>query len=92
MKKCLKIHVVGRVQDHVFKTLVQKQAQELGLEGTLQNAEDQNVIVYVRGGMSELDLFIDNLYKDIIKNKIHDILTEPFTQERDFRGVFRIIE
>jgi len=92
MKKCLKILVVGKVQDPTFKVHVQKNAGQLGLEGILQNGEDQNVVIFVRGGNSDLDVFVDDLYKDAPKHKIQNIISEPFTQEKEFRGVFRIIE
>ncbi len=92
MKKCLKILVVGRVQDPTFKIHVQKKAGQLGLEGILQNGGDQNVIIFVRGGNGDLDVFVDDLYKDISKHRIQNIISEPFTQDKEFRGVFRIIE
>jgi acylphosphatase len=91
MRKCLKIHVLGKVQAISYRTAAQKHAQNLGIEGVVQNAEDESVIIYACGPSDNLDKFIDFLYKGTSDSKIIDLIAEPFVNEKDFRGVFRII-
>jgi acylphosphatase len=91
MRKCIKIKVIGKVQDEGYKTLVQKTAQTLGIEGTLQNLEANSVMIHACGISDNLEKFIDTLYRGVGKNDVQDLSTEPFVNERDYRGVFRII-
>ena len=91
MRKSLKIHVLGKVQGVSYRTAAQKHAQSLGIEGTVQNAEDGSVIIYACGQSDNLDKLIDFLYKGTSDSKITDLIAEPFMNEKDFRGVFRII-
>ncbi|MCB9493068.1 MAG: acylphosphatase [Epsilonproteobacteria bacterium] len=92
MKKCLKITVSGKVKGVGYREYAKKHATNLEIEGTAQNSDDdQQVIIYARGQADNLEKFIDHLYKGSTKSKVEDIFAEPFTQERDFRGVFRVI-
>lgn len=91
MRKCLKIHVLGKVQSSAYKTAVQKHAHLQNIEGTIQNSEDGSVIIYACGPSDHLDKFIDFLYKGTVESKVTDLIAEPFINEKDFRSVFRII-
>lgn len=93
MKQCLKILISGKVQGVSYRKFVQKHAQKFEIEGTIQNLEDKkSVMVYACGSSSDLDKFIDYLYQGTPESDIQDVRAEPFLQEKDFRGVFRIIE
>lgn len=91
MKKCLKIRISGKVQDVAYRTMAQKNAQSLNIEGTAQNCDDGSVIIFACGPSDNLDKFIDILYKGTPDSQVEDLLAEPFVNEKDFRGVFRII-
>lgn len=91
MRKSLKISVSGKVQGVSYRAFVQKHAQALGIEGTAQHAEDATVIIYACGLAANLEKFIDALYKGTPEAKISDLFVEPFVNEKDFRGVFRVI-
>ena len=92
MKKCLKITVTGTVTGVGYREYVKKHARSLEIEGTAQNSDDdQRVVIYARGDADNLEKFLDHLYKGTPKSKVEDVLAEPFTNERDFRGVFRVI-
>ncbi|NDD53923.1 acylphosphatase [bacterium] len=91
MKKCLKIRVSGTVQGVAYRAYAQKHAQTLGIEGTVQNAEDGSVVIYACGPAASLERFIDFLYKGTPAAHVEDLLAEPFVNERDYRSVFRII-
>ncbi len=91
VKQCVKIRVQGKVQDSSYRSFTQKHAQKLGIEGTIQNGEDNSVIIYASGSSEHLDKLIDYLYKGTAQSKIDDLIVEPLVSEKNFRGVFRII-
>jgi acylphosphatase len=91
MRKCLKVTVQGKVQDVSYRAFVQKHAQILGIEGTVKNVEDGSVVIYACGTSDKLDGFIDQLYKGPSAARVEDVIIEPFVNEKDFRGVFRVI-
>ncbi len=91
MKKCLKIHVNGKVTTVGYRVYTQKHATSLNIQGTVQNADDGSVLIYACGDSISLEKFIDYLYKGSPDSKVEDLLAEPFMNEKDFRGVFRII-
>jgi len=91
MRKCLKIQVSGKVQQNAYRSLIQKHAQSLGIEGIAQNIEDDNVVIYACGPSTLLDQFIDMLYKGTTGSKVNNVMAEPYVNEKNFRGVFRVI-
>lgn len=92
MKKCLKVSFSGPVADQ-FLHSIQGHARKLGVEGTLQfMPADKLIKIVVYGDKDHVDLFLDNLHKDGAKAGVADITAEPMLKERDYRGVFRIIE
>jgi acylphosphatase len=84
------IKVTGTFQADAYKAYVQKHANSLGVEGTIQNDND-DIAIYACGLSDKLDRLIDLLYKGTEKSKLKNIVEEPFISEKDFRGVFRII-
>ncbi len=91
MKRCVKITITGTVQNDAYKNFAQKKAQDLNIEGTVQNAESGSIILYLCGLAESLDMFIDHLYEGTSGIDIKDLVVEPFINEKNFRGVFRII-
>ncbi len=91
MRKCLKITITGKVQGVAYRATTQKHAHSLNIEGTVQNKEDGTVVIYACGPLENLDKFIDLLYKGTSDSKIDNLSAEPFVNEKDYRGVFRII-
>ncbi len=91
MRQCLKIIVTGKVQDVGFRHYVQKEAEALSIEGTVNNTDDGTVHILVCGNSDKLDDLIDILYKGTRSSKVENVLAEPLSQTKDFRGVFRVI-
>ncbi|MFH0898435.1 MAG: acylphosphatase [bacterium] len=92
MKQNVKIKIIGKIHDVGYREFVQKQAQRLHIEGTIQNLSDESIIILASGQADHLDQFIDLLYKGPTKSKIQDVQVEPLLTEKSFRGVFRILE
>lgn len=92
MKKCLKIVIAGRGQEHAFYGLIQNHAQSCMVEGVLHNKEDGNIVVHACGTTEKLEAFIDKLYQGAANYTVTDLVAEPLQTPRDFRNSFRIIE
>ena len=92
MKQCLMITFSGKFEDDFLRSFVQKNANELGLEGTVQVRNSNNVRITVCGNKDNIDKFIDLIYEASATGRINGIEIAPFLKERDYRGVFRVIE
>lgn len=91
MKQCIKIIISGHVQSAAYKEVIQKQATKLHIEGTLQNYEEDDILIFACGQSTDLDELIDHIYKGTADIKIRDVIIEPFINEKNYRGVFRVI-
>jgi acylphosphatase len=92
MKKCLKITLVSNNIDGGFKDSVQGAARKLDLEGTMQFVEPNELIIIACGEKDNIDSFLDNLHQGLGINVPDDVQVEPFLKEKDYRGIFRILE
>lgn len=91
MKRCLKIVVSIKV-DEALRTFLQKQAAQHAIEGTVHIPDKETVSIIACGESDNLDLFLDEIYKGHRANKPLHVEIEPFLKDKDYRGVFRIIE
>lgn len=93
MKKCVKITFGLDVPEGFLQSAIQKHARSCSLEGTAQLIMSEQVIrVVVCGEKDSVDDFLDLMHKEFSKVKINDFEIEPFLKDKDYRGVFRIIE
>jgi acylphosphatase len=92
MNKCLKITFHGDLPKSFLKSVVQKYAQKLSLEGTVQKVHTDGIItrVIACGTKDAIDDFLDLIYERAVD--FEGIEVEPFLKDRDYRGVFRVIE
>lgn len=94
MVQCLKIFFSIMLSKTLLPN-IQKKAKDLNLEGTVQtthHAEHSDLRIVVCGSKKSIDDFIDFLHLEIADKVISSAEIEPFIKDRDFRGVFRIIE
>lgn len=93
MHKCLKITFSSSIPEGFLHDFVQKNAKKLNLEGVVQIVPSENRIkLIVCGGKDAVDQFVDLLHKGSSKAIPDDIQIEPFLKDKDYRGVFRVIE
>ena len=95
MNKCLRITLLMEPSEDFMKDVIQQSARKYNLEGFCQPIfdKDKGVKVIVCGEKENVDSFVDILHKEqALKDNIKDIEIEPFIKDRDYRGVFRIIE
>jgi acylphosphatase len=80
---------MGKVQGVAYRAFTQKNAQTMGLEGTVQNEDGGNITIYVCGSSDNLDKFIDALLPRTPSAQVNEIITEPLANEKNFRGCFQ---
>ena len=91
MNRCVKVVVSGKIQGVGYRHFVQKHAEKLSVEGSIQNREDGTVVIFACALSDILDDFIDFVYEGSSKSEVKDVAVEPMQEKKDFRGVFRII-
>lgn len=92
MNKCLKITLILKSTEGILQNFVQKNAQKFNIEGTVQSADNETIKIIACSKVDNLDKFIDSLYQGYKNNVPQIIEIEPFLKDKDYRGVFRIIE
>lgn len=92
MNKCLKITFSGSLPKGFLQKTVLKCARDYSIEGLAQLVMDNLVKIIVCGALNEVDSFVDKLYDEINKIELEELQVEPFIKDRDFRGVFRVLE
>jgi acylphosphatase len=92
MKKCLKITLVSKMLAVGLRDSVQAAARKLDLEGTVQFVEPNEVVIIACGEKENIDGFLDNIHQGFGINVPEDVIVEPFLKEKDYRGIFRILE
>jgi acylphosphatase len=95
MKKCIKITCTltsTELKEGLMRDVVQEQARALGLEGSAQMVLPNSLKIIVYGEVEAVDSLLDILHKESSKYAIDAIEVEPMIKDRDFRGIFRVIE
>ncbi len=92
MKKCLKITLISNDINGGFRDSVQSAARKLGLEGTFQFIESNEIVIIACGSKNNIDAFLDNLHQGFGAQVPEDVQVEPFLKEKDYRGIFRVLE
>jgi len=75
----------------MLKNLIQKNAQQLAIEGIGNIQGPSKVKIVANGTNDAIDKFIDKLYDGYKGSRPTTIEVEPFIKDRDYRGVFRVI-
>jgi acylphosphatase len=88
MNKCLKITLTVDHKESSLTSLVQAKARTCDLEGVVQSVNGSQLRIIVCGTKENVDAFIELLQKE----PIQDVEIEPFVKDKDYRGVFRVIE
>lgn len=94
MNQCLHITFILDRSKEFLHAVIQKGARSLGIEGTAQMTSNdvQQVKVIACGNKDAVEEFLDILHNELARDSIKDLEVEPFLKEKDFRGVFRVIE
>ncbi len=92
MNKCLKITLTVEPKTEFLQDIVQKYARKFELEGLAQPVGGSKVKIIICGEKEHVDDFVDIIHKESPQADVQDIEIEPFLKDRDYRGVFRVIE
>ncbi len=93
MNKCLKITFDAEVPADFLRSFVQKNAKKCELEGTAQLVDaGEKVRIIVCGAKELVDSFLDMLLRGTSSFAPEAVEVEPFLKDKDYRGVFRVIE
>lgn len=91
MKKCLKIILIAARAQQVLSMLA-KQTKKFNLEGTAQLVNNEQLKVIVCGEKDEVESFLDLFHEEAGRVDAQEVQVEPFSRDKDYRGVFRVIE
>ena len=92
MNKCLKITLTIDPVEGFLQDVIQQNARKYKLEGIVQTLSQDKVKIIVCGDKEQVDYFVDTIHKETDQSAIKDIEIEPYSKDRDYRGVFRVIE
>lgn len=92
MKKCLKITFVLDSPKGFLHDFVQKNARLLHIEGTVQIVEPHSISIVACGEKENIDTFLDVLHQGVSSHIPENVSVEPFLKDKDYRGIFRILE
>jgi hypothetical protein len=92
MYKCIKISVTCiPLHTKIVRQELEQQARILAIEGVMHHREGGYDIT-IAGTKEQIDIFVDRISQCMHERLVHDFEVEAALKERDYRGVFRIIE
>lgn len=92
MNQCLKISFHVDKPQSVLEALIRKRATELGIEGMVQAVDQRSVNIVACSTRENLENFLDLLHREAVVGALQNIAVEPLLKNKDYRGVFRIID
>lgn len=92
MKKCIKVQFSAKNPQEFLKHVMPTGIKNYKVEGFAQVVDSQKVQIFMCAEQQELDNFLDLIYENIDRYILENIEVEPFLKDRDFRGVFRVVE
>ena len=94
MQKCVRLTVrcCDQHQLAILRALIENAAKKYDLEGTLYVRRPDQLQAIAAGSKDTVDQFIDQLHRDIHEEMQVAFEIEAASKDRDYRGVFRIVE
>jgi acylphosphatase len=92
VNKCLRITLTAEPREYLLYTVIQQQARQRNLEGLTQQISRDKIKIVICGRKEDVDSFVDYLHSQAHHEHIEFIEIEPFLKDKDYRGVFRVIE
>jgi acylphosphatase len=92
MNRCLKITFSTSKSKEFLDSVIKKSARDLGIEGTVQALGSESINIFACSSKETLEDFLDVLHKEEARGLVQDIVIQPFLKNKDYRGVFRVID
>lgn len=87
MNKCVKITIT--VENIAFlHNVIKPHARKMDIEGVAQPLGEVQAIIIACGKKERVDSFVELLQTEAVK----ELQIEPYSKDKDYRGVFRVIE
>lgn len=74
--KVVRITISGKVQGVAFRYYTKMKADELGIDGSVQNLENGSVFVLAKGNSKELDIFINWCNEGSPASHVNEVIVE----------------
>ena len=94
MAKCVRITVLVKKGYTKLQSNIQTHAKVSHIEGSLyqdSSSTKENIKIIACGQSNDIDIFLDEVHKEIGSCIDALIEVEPYNKDKDYRGVFRII-
>jgi acylphosphatase len=91
MRKGVKISIRGTFDHNIFDEFILQRASKLGIQGSLQVFDNNNLLVYAVGETESVEFLIDDIYGDASGANVEELNVKPLDEDKDFRGIFRVI-
>lgn len=91
MNKCVRITCSLEMLDDALLA-IQKYARTLFIEGTIQATSPDRLKIVACGSKEKVDEFVDLVHKELARFNAQNLEIEPFLKDKDYRGVFRILQ
>ena len=92
MNKCLRIVFTADASNDFLRSFIQKHARKMRIEGTAQVVALKKIRIIAYGTKDDVDTFLNVIHNGSASCIPEDIEAEPFVKDKDYRGVFRVIE
>ena len=94
MAKCVRITVLVKKGYAKLQSNIQDHAKSSNIEGSLYqdfSTNKENIKIIACGKNNDIDIFLDEVHKELGSCIDALIQVEPYNKDKDYRGVFRII-
>lgn len=88
MNKCLKITITVESLNGFLHEVIKPHARSMDLEGMVRPVGPVKAVIIACGKKERVDAFVELLQKEAFE----DIEIEPYIKDKDYRGVFRVVE
>jgi len=92
VKKYIKVTVYGAFEGKAFLSFIQAAAASNKIEGSVQQQSDGSIVMHARGTADALDILMDEVYAGPEGACVEEVGIQLSSTQRDFRGVFRVIQ
>jgi acylphosphatase len=92
MNQCLRITFKINYNSEFLHEVILPIAREIAVEGIAQWIGQDLVKIIVCGQRDAVDAFVDSLHGRLASYQISELELEPFIKDKEYRGVFRVIE
>lgn len=92
MNKCIRIEFDAEIGKDFLHKKILKKAREALLEGVAYQTDAGGFKIVLCGSNEALDDFLDFFHKEMALVAVNELEILPFLKDKDYRGIFRVIE